>query len=197
MEISKVLEKDIYELQDKIEAALDYCLELHKRHGDQPGWDLVEDELSGAICWAATPLEPIPEELQDTQEEEAFSRFLDDNAKAFSQAASTLIAVAVQDSYAYCVGRKYDYDLKEYDEAMERMRLAAAELTDSDQEILSKLCRVASAAAASIDPNDETPAGNKVCMGDYHWYYKSVSGMVEQVLQEKYIAEIQRKAAQR
>ena len=62
METSKALEQDIHELQDKIGAALDYCLELYKRHGDQPGWEMVEDKLNVAIGWAGLPLEPIPED---------------------------------------------------------------------------------------------------------------------------------------
>ncbi len=65
MQQSKELEKDIRELQDKIGAALDYCLELYKRHGDQPGWEMVEDKLTVAIGWAESPLDPVPEEEED------------------------------------------------------------------------------------------------------------------------------------
>jgi hypothetical protein len=51
---------------------------------------------------------------------------------------------------------------------MDRMRLAAVELADRDQELLAKVWRAA-LAAASIDPNDhETIVRYRVFSGDLH-----------------------------
>jgi hypothetical protein len=94
--------------------------------------------------------------------------------------------------------RNYSFQWpEEYDEAMNRMRLAASILTERDQELLAKLWRAALAAAASIDPHDfSTPAGHRVYRRDFHDYYEMVSGMVKSVLQEKNIAELRKKSAE-
>jgi hypothetical protein len=66
------------------------------------------------------------------------------------------------------------------------MRLAAAGLSDREYELLAKLWRVALAAAASIYPDDFWPfTGYRSDRGDLHWYYRTVSGMIGTVLQEK------------
>jgi hypothetical protein len=73
---------------------------------------------------------------------------------------------------------------------MEKMRRAAADLTGRDCEILAELVRAAKTAAASINADDyETLAGYRVYRGNLHRYYGMVSGMVEDILQEKKDAE--------
>ena len=85
----------------------------------------------------------------------------------------------------------------------ENMRLGAACITDSVNELLAKLWRAALAAAASIDPADETLVGHKVNLGNLHRYYRMFSGMVEEILQERMIlqqkkyAELKEKIAER
>lgn len=56
------LAQDISTLQDKVGDALDYYYKLRHKHGELPGWEMVEDKLCLAIGWADTPLELIPEE---------------------------------------------------------------------------------------------------------------------------------------
>ena len=136
-------------------------------------------------------------EYQPTPEEEAYRRLFADNKEMLSEAARTIFAAAEVEAYKFNLCRNYAYQPFEYDEAMEKMRLAATEITGRDRELLAKLWRSALAAAASIDPDDETPAGHKVTSGDVHWYYRMASGMVEEVLQEKKTAELREKAAGR
>ena len=62
METNPELAQDIRRLQDKIGEALDFYYTLRDKHGEQGGWDMVENKLSLAIGWAEDPLPPIPEE---------------------------------------------------------------------------------------------------------------------------------------
>jgi hypothetical protein len=80
---------------------------------------------------------------------------------------------------------------------MEEMCLAAAGLSDREYELLAKLWRVALAAAASIYPDDFWPfTGYRTDRGDLHYYYRTVSGMIETILEEKIIAELRKKSAE-
>jgi hypothetical protein len=137
-------------------------------------------------------------EHQKTQQEKAYIQFLKEYWEVLSEQARTLISWAETTADAVHMNRNYSFQWpEEYDEAMARMRLAAAILTERDQELLAKLWRAALAAAASIDPHDfSTPAGYRVCRGDFHYYYEMVSGMVKSVLQEKNIAELRKKSAE-
>lgn len=56
------LAQDISRLQDKIGDDLDFYYKLRDKHGELPGWEMVEDKLTVAMGWAETPLEVIPEE---------------------------------------------------------------------------------------------------------------------------------------
>jgi hypothetical protein len=94
--------------------------------------------------------------------------------------------------------RSYCFGPEEYEEAMEKMRLATTALTDRECELLAKLWRAALAAAASIDADDfETLAGYRVYEGNLHWYYRMASGMLEEILEEKKLAELRKESAQR
>jgi hypothetical protein len=125
-------------------------------------------------------------EHQSTQLEEAYGQLLDQIWEVLSEPARTVLSEAQSAAYAENMVHNYCYHPEEYDEAMEKMRLAAAELPDSEHGLLAKVWRAALAAAASIDPDDyETIAGYKVCSGDPHWFYRMQSGMVEETLSEK------------
>jgi hypothetical protein len=135
---------------------------------------------------------------QATQQEKVYEQFRDEYWEVLSEQARILIGWAETTADAVHLTRNYSFQWpEEYDEAMNRMRLAAAILTERDQELLAKLWRLALAAAASIDPHDfPTPAGYRVSRGDFHDYYKMVSGMVESVLREKNIGELRKKSAE-
>ena len=137
-------------------------------------------------------------ELQETQQEKAYEQFRDQYWEGLSEPARTLISEAQSAAYAAHMVRNYCFQWpEEHDEAAEKMRLAAARLTEREHKLLAKLWRVALAAAASIDPDDyETLAGYRVYRGDLHWYYRMFSGMVEGTLQEKKIAEDRKKSAE-
>ncbi len=122
-------------------------------------------------------------ECQMTPEEEAYGRILEEKEEMLSEVACNILAEAESVAYAEYMVRNYCFQPEEYDEAMEKMRLAAAKLTDWDRELLAELVRAAKAAAASIDPDDATPAGRGVYLGYFHHYYKMVSDMVEYTLQ--------------
>jgi hypothetical protein len=136
-------------------------------------------------------------EYQPTPEEEAYELFFKENEEMLAEAAHTICRKAASEAYKIQLCRSYAYQEFEYDQAMEAMHLAATEITSRDRELLTKHWRFALAAAASIDPDDETPAGHKIDRGDVHWYYRMVSGMIEEILQEKKVAELQKQTAKR
>ena len=140
------------------------------------------------------------EEMKDgypeTPEEEAYERLLNESEEVLSESARTVLEKANAMAYAMHLVRSYCLQPEEYDEAMAEMRRAAAELTDWESGLLWKLWRAALASAASIDPDDETPAGHRVYRGDVHHYYRMASGMVERTLLEK-MWEEDRRAAER
>ncbi len=128
-----------------------------------------------------------------TWEEEALGRLLD-KKDSLSEAGRTVLEEARDAAYRAELVESYSYDPREYYEAMEKMRLAAAELTDGDCELFTTLWRAALTAAASIDPYDfETLVGYRVCRVDLYRYYRMVSDMIEEVLWEKKLADILRR----
>jgi hypothetical protein len=123
-------------------------------------------------------------EHQPTQEEKAYGQFLDETWETLSAPARIIIGEAQSAAYAASIAQGYCFQWHfEYDEAMDRMRLAATELTDREHKVLAKLCHAALAAATSLDSEDvETPAGYRVYRGHLHSYYKMLSSMVEDTL---------------
>ena len=124
------------------------------------------------------------EEVKMTLEEEALGELWALNKEVLSEAARTLLDEAFLASRKENLAPNYSFCPAEYEEAMQKIRLEAARLTDPDREHLAKIVRAGKAAASSIDPDDETPAGYKVCQGDVHWYYQMMSDMVDEVLQD-------------
>ncbi len=122
--------------------------------------------------------------IHDTPEEEAFGRLLDEKVPALSDAARTVLGQAKSAAYGEHLIYSYYLEPEEYEEAMNRMRLAATELTGPDRESLAAIVQAGMIAASSIDPNDERPVGYKVDQGDYRRYLEMIFGMVDDVLQQ-------------
>ena len=138
-------------------------------------------------------------EHRTTREEEAYGRILDVQYETLSEAARTVLSEAEAEAYKANMVSNYSYqgDI-EYNEALEKMRLAAVELTEDECRLLSKLWHAALAAAASVDADDfESFAGYRVYSGDLHRYYRMASGMIEKILQEKKDADLRKELAQR
>jgi hypothetical protein len=136
-------------------------------------------------------------EHRETQEEKAYRLLVEEAREVLSQPAGTIISEAESVAYGDNLIRTYALQPEEYDEAMEKMRLAAAEIADRDQELLARLWHAALAVAASIDPEDDGPvAYYKARRGDFHWYYRMLSGMVERTLTAQQVAEMRRAAKQ-
>jgi hypothetical protein len=96
-------------------------------------------------------------EHQATQQEKAYGQFLGEIWEGLSEPARTLINEADSAAYAANMVHNICFQPEQSDEAMEKMRLAAAGLSDREYELLAKLWRAALAAAASIYPNDFWP----------------------------------------
>lgn len=126
----------------------------------------------------------VTTEHQTTPEEKAYARFLEEKWDVLSEAARTILREAELASYTDNLVHNVCFQPEEYEEAMEKMRLAATEITGRDLELLARLWRLVLAAAASIDPHDQTPAGHRVTLGDDHRYYRMLSGMVEEVVED-------------
>jgi hypothetical protein len=122
------------------------------------------------------------DEVKITPEEEALGDLLEETEEVLSEAAHTILREAYMASYALYLSHSYSFGPEDYEDAIQKMRLEATRLTDSDREHLAKIVRAYEAAASSIDPNDETPAGYKVCRRDVHWHYQMISEMVNDAL---------------
>jgi hypothetical protein len=137
-------------------------------------------------------------EHQTTQEEKAYERMIEENKDMLSEAIRTILSEAETEAYKFNLCRNYAYQPQEYDEAIEKMRLAAVELTDDECRLLSKLWHAALAAGASICADDfESLAGYRVYSGNLHRYYRMVSGMIERTLQVKEAEELRKRFAER
>jgi hypothetical protein len=136
-------------------------------------------------------------EHQTTREVTAYQRIVEENLEMLSEAARTIAGEADLAAYTENLIHNVIFGAEDYYEAMEKMCLAAAGLTVRDRKILTKLWRAALAAASSIDPDDyEAPVGDRVYRENLHQYYRMVSSMVEESLQAKSIAEIQKKISE-
>jgi hypothetical protein len=138
---------------------------------------------------------------QRTREEEAYGQLLEEIWEKLSEPAHAVLGEAQSAAYAENMVRSYCFQPEEYEETLEKMRLAAAKLTEREHKLLANLWRAALAAAASIDSEDfETLAGYRVYRGDLHRYYRMLSGMVEDILEEKMSekreAELQKELAE-
>jgi hypothetical protein len=131
------------------------------------------------------------EEVTMTPEEEALEELLALNEEVLSEAARTLLREAYSVSHKVNLAcAYYDYHPAQYEEAMQKMGLEAIRLTDRDQEHLAKIARACEAAASSIDPDDQTPAGYRYWRGDVHCYYQMISEIIDEVLQGVWWAEV-------
>jgi hypothetical protein len=135
---------------------------------------------------------------QTTREEGAYRRLLDEIWEKLSEPARAVIEEAQSAAYAANMVRSYCFQPEECEEAMDKMRLATVGLTDGEHKLLAMFWRAGLAAAASIDSEDfETLAGYRVYSGNVHSYYRMLSRMVEEILQEKRTAEIRNEIAER
>ena len=102
-----------------------------------------------------------------------------------SEHARELIGLALHEAYKHNLVRSYSYQPFEYFMGMEDMVRLAGELGDQDRDFIAEVGRAATAAAAALDPEDERPAGHKVCIGNVYHYYNMVSGMIVNALEPK------------
>lgn len=121
-------------------------------------------------------------EVKITPQEEALGQLFEETEEVLSEAARTLVSEAHKASYALYLACSLSYGPEDCEEAVQKMRLEATRLTDSDREHLAKIVRTGEAAASSIDPDDQTPAGHKVWRGDVHCYYQMMSALVDDAL---------------
>ena len=136
-------------------------------------------------------------EHQTTREENVYGRLLEEEEDTLSETVRTILSEAHSAAYAEWMVHNYGFQPEEYDEAIEKMGLAAAKLTDREHQRLARIWRAALAAAGSVDADDyESLAGYRVYSGDLHYYYRMVSGMVERTLQAKKHDEFRKELAE-
>ena len=132
-------------------------------------------------------------EVKWTPEEEVLGEVAALNKEVLSEAARTILSEAYRTSYALYLASSYSYGPEEFEEAVQKMSLEATRLTDSDREHLAKIVRAGEAAASSIDHDDQTPAGYKVCRRDVRWHHEMISSMVDEVFQDARWVEVTRR----
>lgn len=127
---------------------------------------------------------------QPTREEEAYKRLLDKEWDTISEAARIIVSEAETAAYAEYLVHNVCFLPYEYEEAMQKMLLAAAATTDRDRELLMELVRCSIAACASIDLFDEdTIVKYRAYRSDLHRYYLMVYTMVGDILYEQFTRE--------
>jgi len=144
-----------------------------------------EMELAAAAAAQRHEIGVTLRERYATPEEDTCERLIKHSWEELTEPARIMLKEASGAAYAKNLVNSYCFQPEEYDEAAENVYHAALETTERDCEILAKVWRVALAAAASIDPADEIPAGHKINRGDVHYYYRMFSTMIEEALQEK------------
>jgi hypothetical protein len=138
-------------------------------------------------------VEKMTTEDQRTREEKAYGRVLKNGEDKLSEAGRTILSEAHCAAYDANLVHSYSYEPEDCEEAMGKMRLAAADLAYQEQRVLAKVWRAASAAAASIDADDfETLVGYRTYSGNIHHCYRMVSGMIEDILREKENADLRK-----
>lgn len=120
---------------------------------------------------------------EDTPEEKIYMDLLNKKQDTLSKTAYTLFRVAMQDSYNYNLFHSYSYQFEEADEAMALMVLLASGITEQERKTLTEIVYAASLAALSIDPDGKALVGRKVDEFNLHWYYKTLSLTLNEVLQ--------------
>jgi hypothetical protein len=149
--------------------------------------ELTPEELEQAAAVGAQRYEMgvMLRERYATPEEDTCERFITDSWEELTEPARTMLKEAHGTAYGHYLVHNVIDGPEEYEEAAQNLYHAALETTERDCEILAKFWRLALAAAASIDPADETPAGHKINRGDVHYFYRMYSRMIEEALQEK------------
>jgi hypothetical protein len=130
--------------------------------------------------------ETVTTKHQRTREEEVYGQLLEEIWEKLSEPARAVIGEAESAAHRANMVHSYSFQPEEYEEATEKMRRSAAELTDRDCELLKEVVRAAMVACASIDPFDvDTLVGYRVYRVDLHWYYRTASDMVRNTLYEQ------------
>lgn len=128
-------------------------------------------------------------EHSKTPAEEPFDGLIDESWNALSESARCVIKEAHLAADTPHLVSNVCFQPEEYEEAEEKMRLAAADVTDQECELLMELARRA-IAAASVDLFDEdTLVGYGTYRRDLHKYYRMVSDMIEDTLYDKWRRE--------
>jgi len=131
---------------------------------------------------------------QSTPAERTFDQVLGEEWEYLSEAARTVVRKAVGAAYKSYMVHSYSYIPEEEEDDMKVMRRAAAELTASDCDGLTKIWLSALAAAVSIDPYDvETLVKVRTYRAQLHRYYRMLSDIVEDFEWEKRSAENRKK----
>jgi hypothetical protein len=114
--------------------------------------------------------------------------------EVLSRAANLTVVDARKAAYAADAAQDLNFSPEEYDRAVEKMRLAAAELTDRERVLLARLWRAVLATAASMNTFTERSlsAYYEARQEEYHRYHRVLSGMVEETLQKRGIVDQQR-----
>jgi hypothetical protein len=161
--------------------------------------ELTPEELEQAAAVGAQRYEMgvMLRERYATPEEDSCERLIKDSWEELTEPARTMLKEARAAAYAEHLVHNVIFGPEEYEEAAQNLYHAALETTERDCEILAQIWRLALAAAASIDPADETPAGHKINRGDVHYFYRMFSSMIEEALQKRRYAELQKKRAER
>ncbi len=86
-------------------------------------------------------------EYRPTPEEEAFADLMEVGRKKLSEPARTILGEAGSAAYAENLVHSCSYQPQEFEEAMEKMRLAATKITEEDRRLLTEIVRAGKAVA--------------------------------------------------
>jgi hypothetical protein len=132
-------------------------------------------------------------EYTRTREEETYLDLYEEEWDTWSGAVRAVfmkVGAAADKEYMYnYFVEERGRDIKHYDVVTDEMRLAAAQLTDREREMLRKHARAALVAAASIDPDEDDQIWSEFSVYPHyepnrHHLYRLESGMLWAILNE-------------
>lgn len=133
-----------------------------------------------------------------TNEERAYEHLVEEYWETLSAAAKKILGRAESEASAMHLIPNYNYAIPDdYDEAVDFLDRASAELTGGDCKRLAEIWRAALAAGASVDPEDRSAhvTAYNLHQGVLHTYHRQVSRFVEDTLSHREAEESRRRYA--
>lgn len=121
---------------------------------------------------------------EETVQEKDYGKLLDEKGDKLSEAARGIYNGAHRAAYGINLVPSVIYYPCEYDEEKKRMLDATTRITRWDRKTLREIAHAGFFAAYSLRYGDQALVGRKMDVENLHQYYKTLSHMIEDTLEE-------------